>query len=65
MSNTISFGLFTQRREDAVKMDARAKELLKELDPNSVFGIDFDKADTDSNRWFNRLWGSITITYTS
>ena len=35
MSNTISFGLLTQRREDAVKMEVRAKELLKELDPNS------------------------------
>ncbi len=59
MSNTISFGLLTQRQEDAVKMDARAKELLKELDSNSVYRIeiDFDEADTDSNRWFNRLWG--------
>ncbi len=59
MSNIISMGLLTQRREDAEKMDARAKELLKELDPDSVLRIeiDFDEADTDSNRWFNRLWG--------
>ena len=59
MSNIISFGLLTQRREDAEKMETRAKELLKELDSNSVFGIeiDFDEADTDSNRWFNRMWG--------
>ena len=59
MSNTISFGLLTQRREDAVKMEVRAKELLKELDPNSGFGIEieFDEADMDSKRWFDRLWG--------
>ena len=59
MSNIISFGLLTQCREDAVKMETRAKELLKELDPNSGFGIeiDFDEADIDSNRWFDRLWG--------
>ena len=59
MSNTISFGLLTQRREDAEKMETRAKELLKESDPNSVFGIeiDFDEADIDSKRWFDRLWG--------
>ncbi len=52
MSNTISFGLLTQRREDAVKMEVRAKELLKELDPNSGFGIEieFDEADMDSQR---------------
>ena len=59
MSNIISMGLLTQRREDAVKMETRGKELLKELNPNSVFRIeiDFDEADTDSNRWFDRLWG--------
>ena len=59
MSNIISMGLLTQRREDAVKMEVRAKELLKESDPNSVFGIeiDFDEADIDSKRWFDRLWG--------
>ena len=52
MSNTISFGLLTQCREDAVKMETRAKELLKELDPNSGFGIEieFDEADMDSKR---------------
>lgn len=52
-------GLLTQRREDAVKMETRAKELLKELVPNSGFGIEieFDEADMDSKRWFDRLWG--------
>jgi hypothetical protein len=36
MSNIISLGLLTQRREDAKKMETRAKELLKELNANSV-----------------------------
>ena len=59
MSNIISMGLLTKRREDAEKMETRAKELLKELDPDSVLRIeiDFDEADMDSKRWFDRLWG--------
>ena len=41
MSNIISLGLLTQRREDAKKMEARAKELLQELNANSEFRIDW------------------------
>lgn len=66
MSNIISLGLLTQRREDAKIMEARAKELLKELNANSEFRIDIDfrEADAESNYWFNRLWGVSIIDVT-
>ena len=55
----ISMGLLTQHCVDAEKMEARAKELLKELNANSVFTIDIDfrEADAERNHWFDRLWG--------
>ncbi len=62
MSNVLSLGLLTQRREDAKMMEARAKELLKELNPDSrvELKIDFDEAVADSKHWFKRLWGIST-----
>ncbi|MBO7083962.1 MAG: hypothetical protein J6W30_08965 [Bacteroidales bacterium] len=59
MSNVLSLGLLTQRREDAEKMEIRAKELLKELNPNSQveLKIDLDEAVANCKHWFKRLWG--------
>ena len=46
MSNYIVLSLMAKRQEDAEKLAARAKELLKELDPKDEQGVHFDLHQT-------------------
>ena len=55
MSNYIELSLMAKLHEEAEKLAARAKELLKELDPNDEQGVHFDLHQT-----YNRLEEGIT-----